>query len=146
MVGRERLRGIGCLGGILVAVCLAVFSCAHPAENQINIWGYPRLISREEAAALLSVVQLSIQQDGKADCKPAREFDRDDELASMLLAATSADIVDYGQFPRARYAQAVEMIMKGPDWPETGVSLVVYLQDKKCAAYALSIARLAEGQ
>jgi hypothetical protein len=145
MVGARQLRGIKYFVG-LVAVCLAGFSCAQSGNDQINMWGYPRLISREEASALLSVVQVSIQRAAKSGCQPAREFDRDADLVPILLSATSADIVDFGQFPRARYAQAIEIILKGSNWPETGLSLVVFLDDKKCAAYAMSEARLVEGQ
>lgn len=146
MVNHKRLRGIEGFGGLLLALCLVISSCTPSGDDQVNIWGYPRLMSRTEAATLLSTVQLSIRGSGEADCLPARPFDRDNELASMLLTAKESDIVDYGQFPRARYAQAIEIIMKGPDWPGKGISLVVYLQDKKCAAYALSTAWLAEDQ
>lgn len=130
---------------ILVALTMtvSVIACDRGSHEELNIWGYPRIVSRTEAEFLLRSVIDAARSPDRTSCRPESDFDRSGRLVPELLARKTEDIVDYGQFP-GENRSVIELILKTPRWPERGLSVTVHVQNKQCVTYALSTTRSVE--
>jgi len=107
-------------------------------NEDMNAWGYPRVVSREVAIQLFQEAQASARDPTRTECALDRGLGHDDRLIPSFVLLTEQDLIDFGVLRSAAGQEGIEILLSGSEWPDKGIWLVVRAQGNHCSSWALA--------